>query len=583
MSETLPNWNLKDFYLSIDDRQIEKDLELFKNFTLNFSNKYKDKLLSFALDFEEIVKEYEDGNELRDKLGNYAFLIYATNMNDQKTVQFYQGINEKLTEISSNLIFFTNEINSSSDNDFEAFKNGSGKYKNWLINLRRFKDHQLDQKSEKIFLDKNLTSNSSWVRFFEEQINDLKLEINGKEHNSSDALNLLSDHDEEIRKKAALSIESVFQTNVKTFTFITNTLAKDKITNDKWRNYTSPVESRNLANNVEGEVVDALTKSVTSNYKNISHRYYEIKSKLFNKKQLDYWDRNAPYPNSPKKLIQWEEAKDIVLRSYENFDQSFKDIVLLFFQNNWIDAELKSGKSPGAFAASTIPSIHPYILTNFHGKTRDVMTLAHELGHGCHQYLSSKQGLLLSSTPLTLAETASVFGEMMTFRTLLDESDKDTRKFLLASKIEDMINTVVRQISFFEFEKLVHNERKNIELSSDQISDFWMTTQSESLGPHIKLSEGYKYFWTYIPHFIHTPFYVYAYAFGDCLVNILIQLYDEGLPNFKNHYIDLLKSGGSKHYSQVLKPFNVDLTNQQSWQKGLSMISGLIDEFEKSI
>ena len=583
MSETLPNWNLKDFYLSIDDKQIEKDLELFKNFTLNFSNKYKDKLLSFALDFEEIVKEYEDGNELGDKLGNYAFLIYATNMNDQKTVQFYQGINEKLTEISSNLIFFTNEINSSSDNDFEAFKNGSGKYKNWLINLRRFKDHQLDQKSEKIFLDKNLTSNSSWVRFFEEQINDLKFEINGKEHNSSGALNLLSDHDEEIRKKSALSIESVFQTNVKTFTFITNTLAKDKITNDKWRNYTSPVESRNLANNVEGEVVDALTKSVTSNYKNISHRYYEIKSKLFNKKQLDYWDRNAPYPNSPKKLIQWEEAKDIVLRSYENFDQSFKDIVLLFFQNNWIDAELKSGKSPGAFAASTIPSIHPYILTNFHGKTRDVMTLAHELGHGCHQYLSSKQGLLLSSTPLTLAETASVFGEMMTFRTLLDESDKDTRKFLLASKIEDMINTVVRQISFFEFEKLVHNERKNIELSSDQISDFWMTTQSESLGPHIKLSEGYKYFWTYIPHFIHTPFYVYAYAFGDCLVNILIQLYDEGLPNFKNHYIDLLKSGGSKHYSQVLKPFNVDLTNQQSWQKGLSMISGLIDEFEKSI
>ena len=583
MSETLPNWNLKDFYLSIDDKQIEKDLELFKNFTLNFSNKYKDKLLSFALDFEKIIKEYEDGNELGDKLGNYAFLIYATNMNDQKTVQFYQGINEKLTEISSNLIFFTNEINSSSDNDFEAFKNGSGKYKNWLINLRRFKDHQLDQKSEKIFLDKNLTSNSSWVRFFEEQINYLKFEINGKEHNSSDALNLLSDHDEEIRKKAALSIESVFQTNVKTFTFITNTLAKDKITNDKWRNYTSPVESRNLANNVEGEVVDALTKSVTSNYKNISHRYYEIKSKLFNKKQLDYWDRNAPYPNSPKKLIQWEEAKDIVLRSYENFDQSFKDIILLFFQNNWIDAELKSGKSPGAFAASTIPSIHPYILTNFHGKTRDVMTLAHELGHGCHQYLSSKQGLLLSSTPLTLAETASVFGEMMTFRTLLDESDKDTRKFLLASKIEDMINTVVRQISFFEFEKLVHNERKNIELSSDQISDFWMTTQSESLGPHIKLSEGYKYFWTYIPHFIHTPFYVYAYAFGDCLVNILIQLYDEGLPNFKNHYIDLLKSGGSKHYSQVLKPFNVDLTNQQSWQKGLSMISGLIDEFEKSI
>ena len=583
MSENLPNWNLNDFYSNIKDEQINFDLDTFRKFSESFNKQYKENIEKNSDNFESVIEEYENGNETGDKLGNYAFLIYATNMNDEEVVQFYQGMNEKLTEISSNLIFFTNEINSLPEEKFQKLVLGSGRYKNWLINIRRYKDHQLDEKSEQIFLDKNLTANSSWVRFFEEQINDLKFDVKNKQLNSSDALNLLSDHDAETRKEAAGSIESVFKNNSKIFTFITNTLAKDKITNDKWRNYKSPVESRNLANNVEDEVVEALSQSVISNYKNISHRYYEIKSKLFNKKQLDYWDRNAPYPNSPKKLIQWEEAKDIVLRSYENFDQSFKDIVLLFFQNNWIDAELKSGKSPGAFAASTIPSIHPYILTNFHGKTRDVMTLAHELGHGCHQYLSSKQGLLLSSTPLTLAETASVFGEMMTFRTLLDESDKDTRKFLLASKIEDMINTVVRQISFFEFEKLVHNERKNIELSSDQISDFWMTTQSESLGPHIKLSEGYKYFWTYIPHFIHTPFYVYAYAFGDCLVNILIQLYDEGLPNFKNHYIDLLKSGGSKHYSQVLKPFNVDLTNQQSWQKGLSMISGLIDEFEKSI
>ena len=583
MTEKLPNWNLNDFYSSIEDEQINHDLNNFKKFTINFKKKYKGKLLSQSQHFEKIIKEYEQGSELGDKLGNYAFLIYATNMNEQTIVQFYQGINEKLTEISSDLIFFTNEINNYSNDDFDCLLSGSGKYKNWLINLRRYKNHQLDEKSEKIFLDKNLTSNSSWVRFFEEQINDLKFKINNEELNSSDALNLLSDHNEDVRKDAAQSIENVFKKNVKTFTFITNTLAKDKITNDKWRNYNSPVDSRNLANNVESEVVDALSESVTSNYKNISHRYYEIKSNLFRKKQLDYWDRNAPYPNSPKKIIKWEEAKEIVLKSYNNFDESFKDIILLFFQNNWIDAELKSGKSPGAFAASTIPSVHPYILTNFHGKTRDVMTLAHELGHGCHQYLSSKQGLLLSSTPLTLAETASVFGEMMTFRSLLDDTDKENKKFLLASKIEDMINTVIRQISFFEFEKLVHHERKKTELSPDQINEFWMKTQSESLGPHIKLSDNYKYFWTYIPHFIHTPFYVYAYAFGDCLVNILIQLYDEGLPNFKEHYIDLLKSGGSKHYSEVLKPFNVDLKNQESWQKGISMISNLIDEFENSL
>ena len=583
MSDNLPNWNLKDFYSSFKDEAISKDLDNFKKYTKTFKESYKDKLLSHSSKLENIIEEYENGNEIGDKLGNYAFLIYATNMDVSEIVQFYQDINEKLTEISSDLIFFTNEINATSDDDFKKLINGSGKYKNWLINIRRFKDHQLDEKSEQILLDKNLTASSSWVRFFEERINDLKFNIDGKELNSAGALNLLSDHDEKVRKKASESIETVFKSEVKTFTFITNTLAKDKITNDKWRKYSSPVDSRNLSNNVENDVVEALSKSVTSNYKNISHRYYELKSKIFKKNQLDYWDRNAPYPNSPKTLIKWEAAKDIVLRSYANFDESFKDIVLMFFQNNWIDAELKSGKSPGAFAASTIPSIHPYILTNFHGKTRDVMTLAHELGHGCHQYLSSKQGLLLSSTPLTLAETASVFGEMMTFRTLLNDSNKDTKKFLLASKIEDMINTVVRQISFFEFEKLIHSARKNGELSSDQICDFWMSTQIESLGPHIRLTEGYKYFWTYIPHFIHTPFYVYAYAFGDCLVNVLIQLYDEGLPDFKNHYIDLLKSGGSKHYSEVLKPFNVDLKNQKSWEKGLSMISGLIDEFEKSI
>ena len=583
MTEVLPNWNLKDFYDSIDDERIQADLKQFEEFAKNFQLKYKSKLLGHSKLFEKVIQEYEEGSELGDKLGNYAFLIYATNMNETKIVQFYQDINEKLTELSSDLIFFTNEINATEENDFSLLLDGSGKYKNWLSNLRRYKDHQLDEKSEKILLDKNLTAHSSWVRFFEEKINELRFSIDGKDLNSSDALNQLSDHDPETRKKAAQSIESVFQKNVKTFTFITNTLAKDKITNDKWRKYQSPISARNLANNVEDEVVDALTESVTSNYKNIAHRYYAIKSKIFKKDKLNYWDRNAPYPNSPNTKIKWEEAKDLVLRSYGNFDSSFKDIVLLFFNNNWIDAELKAGKSPGAFAASTVPSVHPYILTNFHGKTRDVMTLAHELGHGCHQYLSAQQGLLLSSTPLTLAETASVFGEMMTFRTLLEDADKNTRKYLLSSKIEDMINTVVRQISFFEFEKLIHSERKKGELSSDQICDFWMTTQSTSLGPHIELTEGYKYFWSYIPHFIHTPFYVYAYAFGDCLVNILIQLYDDNYPDFKKHYNDLLKSGGSQHYSKVLKPFNIDLKDKQSWQKGLSMITKLIDDFENSL
>ena len=583
MTEILPNWNLKDFYSSYEDLQIEKDINLFKQFVSSFSKKYNGKILEFFQNFDDVILEFEDGCEISAKLECYAFLIYATNMNDSKIVQFYQKISEEMTEISGDLIFFTNTINNFSDKDFEKILTNTIKYKSWLINIRRFSKHQLSEESERILLDKSMTANSSWVRFFEEKINDLKFLIDNKEVNSSEALNLLTDQDGSIRKKASESIGSVFKANAKIFTFITNTLAKDKIINDKWRNYANPVDSRNLANNIEGDVVEALSNSVQNHYLEISHRYYKLKSKIFNKDKLNFWDRNAPYPDSSNKKISWKEAQNIVLKSYGDFDSELEQIAQLFFDKNWIDAELKEGKSPGAFSASTIPSIHPYILMNYHGKTRDVMTLAHELGHGCHQYLSAKQGMLLSSTPLTLSETASVFGEMMTFRNLLEHSTKSERKYLLASKIEDMINTVIRQISFFEFEKILHNERKKGELPTERICEIWMETQSKSLGPNIDLSGDYKYFWTYIPHFIHTPFYVYAYAFGDCLVNILIQLFDEDHPDFKKLYLDLLKSGGSKHYSEVLAPFNIDLKDKNSWDKGLSLITGLIDEFENSL
>ncbi|MDA9605153.1 M3 family oligoendopeptidase [Alphaproteobacteria bacterium] len=583
MTEKLPNWNLKDFYNSYEDPQIQKDINTFKDFVTSFSKKYSGKILNFSESFDDVISEFEDGCEISAKLECYAFLIYATNMNDTKIVQFYQKISEEMTEISGDLIFFTNSINNFDKSDFDKILSNTIKYTSWLKNIRRFSEHQLNEVGERILLDKSMTANSSWVRFFEEKINDLKFLIGEKEVNSSEALNLLTDQDGLVRKKAALSIGDVFKNNVKTFTFITNTLAKDKIINDKWRNYQNPVDSRNLANNIEGDVVDALSNSVQNHYTKISHRYYKLKSKIFDKEKLDFWDRNAPYPDASNKKISWKEAQDIVLKSYGDFDKQLEEIVQLFFDKNWIDAELKEGKSPGAFSASTIPSIHPYILMNYHGKTRDVMTLAHELGHGCHQYLSAKQGMLLSSTPLTLSETASVFGEMMTFRNLLERSDKSQKKYLLASKIEDMINTVVRQISFFEFEKILHTERKIGELSSEKICEIWMETQSRSLGPNIDLSGDYKYFWTYIPHFIHTPFYVYAYAFGDCLVNVLIQLFDENHPNFKQLYLDLLKSGGSKHYSEVLSPFNIDLKDNKSWDKGLSLITGLIDEFENTL
>jgi oligoendopeptidase F len=297
--------------------------------------------------------------------------------------------------------------------------------------------------------------------------------------------------------------------------------------------------------------------------------------------QLEYWDRNAPLPETPSQVVPWQQAKETVLSAYQSFAPEMADITRNFFDRNWIDAPAKPGKAPGAFAHPTVPSAHPYVLVNYLGKPRDVMTLAHELGHGVHQVLAGKQGALMCATPLTLAETASVFGEMLTFRALLaNTKDQRERKAMLAQKVEDMINTVVRQIAFYEFERKLHTARKEGELTAEQIGEFWLSVQAESLGPAIRISEGYESWWTYIPHFIHSPFYVYAYAFGDCLVNSLYAVYQNAAEGFQEKYFELLKAGGTKHYSELLKPFGLDAADPSFWDKGLSMIEGLIDELE---
>ena len=363
---------------------------------------------------------------------------------------------------------------------------------------------------------------------------------------------------------------------------ITNTLAKDKSINDTWRKLPRPVSARNLSNVVEDGVIDSLAKSVVESYPKLSHRYYYMKSKWFGKKYLMYWDRNAPLPFQSNRVYSWKEAKDIVLSAYTNFNPLIGKIAKKFFDNSWIHAPVLEGKSPGAFASSTVASVHPYILLNFQGKSRDVATLAHELGHGIHQYLAGrKQTHFNATTPLTLAETASVFGEMLTFKLLLNQAeDKVERKALLANKVEDMLNTVVRQIAFYEFEKNVHDLRKQSELSVDEICSIWMEVQKKSLGKGIKYAEEYKYYWSYIPHFIHSPFYVYAYAFGDCLVNSLFNVYEGGLSDFDKKYINLLESGGSQNYSDLLKPFRLNPKNKFFWKKGLRIIENLIDQLE---
>ena len=584
-SNNLPIWNLTDLYPSISSNKIIIDLGYIKKLSKSFAKKYEGKINNLnSKSLFKAILDLEIIDEKMDKILSYCHLLVAEDSDNEKNKIFFQQMQEKITNYSSLLIFFTLELNQIEEKKLNILlkDNKLIKFKTWIKNRRSFKPFQLDKNLEKLLQDKNITSSGAWIRLFDETIASLRFPFKGKKLTSAEILNYLSDNKSNLRKIAAKSVGNTLKNNVKIFTTITNTLAKDKSINDDWRKLPNPVSARNLSNVVEDEVVEALAISVKSSYKKISHRYYKLKAKWFGKKLIKYWDRNAPLPFQSKKTYNWNYAKEIVTNAYFDFNPKIGVIVKKFFDESWIHAPVQKGKSPGAFSASTVSSVHPYILLNFQGKTRDVATLAHELGHGVHQYLAGKkQGHFNSSTPLTVAETASVFGEMLTFKSILiNEKNPKERKALLANKVEDMLNTVVRQIAFFEFEKQIHVQRKISELTVDQICNIWMDVQKESLGPSIEFDDEYRYYWTYIPHFIHSPFYVYAYAFGDCLVNSLYGVYEDGLKDFDKKYITLLESGGSQRYRDLLKPFNLDPSKSNFWKKGILVIENLIDELE---
>ena len=582
----LPVWNLKDLYESPKAKNLNNDLNQLRKITKKFEKKYTYKITKLSpSQLLKAIIELENIDIKIDKIMSYAHLLVAEDGNNEKNKIFYQQMQEQITNIASSIVFFSLELNEVSNaklNKIYADKKLEP-YKNWIKNIRKFKPYQLDVKTEKLLQEKSITSRSAWVRLFDDTIASLKFPFKGKNLSSAEIFNFLSDEKESNRKKSAEVVSGVLKDNISLFTSITNNLAKDKSINDKWRGLPNPVSSRNLSNVVEDEVVEALTETIKENYPKIAHRYYKIKAKWFKKKSLMYWDRNAPLPFQSQSIYSWKDARQIVSDAYSNFDQRAGNIVNKFFDNSWIHAPVIAGKSPGAFAASTVPSVHPFILVNYQGKARDIATLAHELGHGIHQYLAGKkQTYFNSSTPLTLAETASVFGEMLTFKSLLSITKKENeRKGLLANKVEDMLNTVVRQIAFFEFEKRIHDQRKIKELSVNEICKIWIDVQKQSLGPSIKFNDDYKYFWSYIPHFIHSPFYVYAYAFGDCLVNSLFNVYESKLPKFEDKYITLLESGGSNTYDKLLKPFGLNPKKKDFWQKGVNVIESLIDQLEE--
>ena len=585
----LPEWNLADLYPSADSTELKADLKKAAKDAVNFETRWKGKLAdevakSDGGNFADAIKEYEALSELMGRIGSFAGLYYYGDTTDPQRMKLFGDVQQKLTDTSTPLIFFSLEINRIDDAALEkamAANPAIGHYRPWLEDLRLDKPYELEDKLEQLFHEKSITGYSAWNRLFDETMSSLRFDIDGEELAIEQTLNLLQDSDGSVRKKASEALAKTFGANLRTFTLITNTLAKDKEISDRWRGFEDIADSRHLANRVERDVVDALAKAVEDAYPRLSHRYYALKAKWLGLEKLENWDRNAPLPETPQALISWDEARETVLSAYGNFAPEMAQIAQDFFDKNWIDAPVRPGKAPGAFAHPTVPSAHPYVLLNYMGKPRDVMTLAHELGHGVHQVLAGEQGALMASTPLTLAETASVFGEMLTFRSLLERTkDKRERKAMLAQKAEDMINTVVRQIAFYQFERRVHTERREGELTSDRIGEIWMDVQRESLGDAVHLNPGYETFWTYVPHFIHSPFYVYAYAFGDCLVNSLYAVYQNSEKGFQQKYFDLLKAGGTKHHKELLAPFGLDATDPDFWSKGLSVIEGIIDELE---
>ena len=581
----LPEWDLSDLYASEDAAELQADLTWLKQSCIDFSNDYEGKLAQLNADeMLKAVERYEAIDIIAGRIMSFAGLRYYQLTTDPERAKFMSDMQDKLTEHTTKLVFYGLEFNRLDEEALSKLLSQNtalARYKPVFDRMRAMKPYQLSDEMERFLHDQSVVGAAAWNRLFDETVASLVFTIDGEDLPLEAAANKLSEQDRDTREAAAREIARVLRENTSLFARVHNTLAKDKEIEDRWRKMPTPQTGRHLSNHVEAKVVEALRNAVVAAYPKLSHRYYALKAKWLGLETMQIWDRNAPLPIEDDKLVDWTAAQEMVLSAYAEFSPEMAEIAKQFFTKSWIDAAVKPGKAPGAFAHPTVTTVHPYVMLNYLGKPDDVMTLAHELGHGVHQVLAAQQGELLSSTPLTLAETASVFGEMLTFRKLLAAAKTpQERKVLLAGKVESMINTVVRQIAFYDFECKLHAARAEGELTPDQINAIWMSVQGESLGPVFEFMDGYETFWSYIPHFVHSPFYVYAYAFGDGLVNALYAVYEEGDTEFQAKYFDMLRAGGSKHHTELLAPFGLDASDPKFWDKGLSMISAMIDELE---
>ena len=582
----MPAWDLSDLYKSINDPQIKKDLESYRKSAVKFAKDYKGRLAELSADeFYKAIKDIEKRSKISGRLGGFAYLNMVTQMKNTEAVAFYQSIEEKMTDYVKPIVFFSLEFNQLPQSKINEWLKDKRikQYKFWIKRLRKFKDYELSEPEEQIYIEKSITSGEAWVRLYEETSSRLVYTVDGKQYNDAELSKLLLDKDEKLRRKAGKEMNRVLYENSHLFTFIYNMVMKDKAIEDEKRGFKSPVAARNMSEDISDKSVEVLTKTVKQHYKDIAHRFYKLKAKWLGMKKINYWDRNAPLPFSADINYTWEEAVEIVLKAYKEFSPKLYNIAKDFFDNNWIDVPPRDGKRSGAFCSSPITTSHPYLMLNFAGKQNDVLTLAHELGHGCHHQLRIKNGELNEHTRMTSEEVASVFGEMIVFQSMLNNTKDDKAKLcLIASKVGDMINTAIRQIAFHCFETRAHNERKNGEVSEERLSQIWVEEMRESLGDYVEIDEDSTHIWSMVGHFFFLPFYVYAYSYADCFVNSLYRVKESGkVDNFADKYLDMLSKTALEDYAKILKPFGLNPNNADFWEYGLELISSYIDQLEK--
>ena len=587
-TDALPEWNLTDLYVGREDPRIETDLaaakaandELASLEGLFLQARTEPERLGLLID--RGIKLYEQATNSLWSVGAYASLSGSIAKDDPAWAKFEGDLRARSSQIAAESLFFSLELNRLEDAEIEAALRAcpqAVRWTPWLRRVRLSRPHELSPDLERFIVDKS-PAVANWVRLYDETLAKLKAKVGDESLTLPETLNRLSDPDVARRKAAADALAAALEERVSTQALALNTLAFEKQIEDRWRHYSDPAQSRHLANEVDADAVNALEAAVVEAYPRLSHRYYALKAKIMGVEALDYWDRNAPLDAAAPRTYDWNEAQAIVLDSFQSLAPKFAENAKTFFVQPWIDARPRAGKQSGAFAHPVTAERHPYVFMNYMGERRDVLTLAHELGHAVHQTLCAPLGTLLADTPLTLAETASIFGEGLVFERLLAEATPDDRRKLLAGKIEDGLNTVVRQIAFHRFERRFHEARLEGELSAEQIGGLWLEVMGESLGPAVRLNAGYEHYWAYVSHFCHAPFYVYAYAFGDLLVRGLMEKRRENPETFAPLYEDLLAAGGTRTYVEALKPFGLNPREKAFWAAGCAQLERLVDEFE---